>query len=115
MSRYANRHEFFASVDEVVQRLLEENGIDAALCEQCGAAVADGIAAEWASQEIYVPQDASYKLSKREAEALRQIREGTPKDQVRRNFNMSRQGFARLLKRAHARDRHLDQGKLFEA
>ena len=24
MSRYANRHEFFASVDEVVQRLLEE-------------------------------------------------------------------------------------------
>lgn len=114
MSRYVNRHEFFASVDEVVQRMLEENGIDIALREQCGAAVADGLAQEWQAQEIYVPQDYAYKLSKREAEILAALRQGESKEHLRRRYNMSRQGLARLLKRAAARDPHLDQGKLFE-
>lgn len=115
MSRYANRHQFFASTDEVVQRILEEHGIDAALREQCGAAVADGLAEEWASQEVYVPQDYGYKLSKREIEILAALRQGASKEELRRRYNMSRQGLARLLKRAATRDRHLDQGKLFDS
>lgn len=112
--RYADRHEFFASVDDAVRRLLEENGITPALCAQCGAAVADGLAADWASQEIYIPQDYGYQLSKREVEILNRHLDGVPKHDLMREYRISRSGLNRLLKRARTRDPNLGQGMLFE-
>lgn len=112
-NRYANRHEFFAAIDDAVQRVLMEQGVDEALRQQCGAAVADGLAQEYASQEIYVPQDFGYKLSLREVEILNRHRAGATIQELQRDYNMTRPGLQRLLKRARTRDPHLDQGKLF--
>lgn len=111
--RYANRHEFFAAVDETVRRVLAEHGVATELREQCGAAVADGLAEDFAGQEVYVPQDFGYKLCKREAEILAKHMDGVPRHILMRDYGMTRPGLDRLLKRARTRDPDLGQGKLF--
>lgn len=111
--RYANRHEFFATVDDTVRRLLAEHGVPAGVSEQVAAAVADGLAEDFAGQEVYVPQDFGYKLCKREAEILAKHMDGVPRHVLMRDYNMTRPGLDRLLKRARTRDPDLGQGKLF--
>lgn len=112
--RYADRHEFFAFIDDIVQRVLLDHGVAEALREQCGAAVADGIAEEYAGQEIYVTKDYGYSLAQREIEALNRHRNGATMHELQKEFGMTRSGLQRLLKRARIRDPHLDQCKLFE-
>lgn len=112
--RYADRHEFFAFIDDIVQRVLLDHGVAEALREQCGAAVADGIAEEFAGQEIYVVKDYGYSLAQREIEVLNRHRNGATILELQRDYNMTRSGIQRLLKRARTRDPHLDQCKLFE-
>lgn len=114
-NRYANRHEFFATVDDAVQRVLSDLGVDEAVRQQCGAAVADGLHEDFGGQEIYVPQDSGYKLSQREIEILAKHRAGASLPELQRQYGMTRPGLQRLLKRARTRDPHLDQGKLFGA
>lgn len=111
--RYANRHEFFAAIDDTVQRVLMELGVDESMRQHCGAAVADGLVEEYASQEIYVPQDFSYKLSLREIEIYNKHRNGANMSELQRQYGMTRSGIQRLLKRAKNREPNLDQGKLF--
>lgn len=113
-NRYANRHEFFAAIDDTVQRILSDHGVDEALRQQCGAAVADGLADEYASQEIYVPQDFGYKLSLRDIEILNRHRAGATLQDLQRAYRITRPGLQRLLKRARTRSPDLDQGKLFD-
>jgi Mor family transcriptional regulator len=112
-NRYANRHEFFAAIDDAVQRVLAEQGVEEALRQQCGAAVADGLSYEYAGSEIYVPQDFGYKLSLREIEILNRHRNGAQLQELQREFEMTRSGLQRLIKRARTRDPHWDQGNLF--
>lgn len=112
--RYADRHEFFAFIDDIVQRILLDHGIDESLRQQCGAAVADGVAEEYAGQEIYVTKDYGYSLVRREIEALNLLRNGATIHDLQRHYGMTRSGIQRLLKRARIRDPQLDQGTLFE-
>jgi Mor family transcriptional regulator len=112
-NRYeATRHRFFASLDEYVQSALEELGIDADVRAHAGAAVADRVAEEFQGEDLYVPTDYAYKMSKRENEILDKHFSGVPRDELRRTYKLSQKGLTRLLRRAQARDPHLHQRKL---
>lgn len=107
------RKELLAFTDDLVQRVLLAHGIDQALAEQCGAAVADGLAEEQAGQTVYYPYDYGYRLAARDQEILAAHKAGAPVSELRRTYKMSEEGIKKLLRRAATRDPHLGQIALF--
>lgn len=112
-SMAARRMAVLEHLDQLVRRALVEHGIDPALAEQCGAAAADGMSADFPGELVYIPHDFGYKLAERDREVLEAFREGATIFELRRRYKMSEPGIKKLLKRAATRDPHLNQLRLF--
>lgn len=109
----AIRKGVLAHIDALVQRTLLQHGIDPAVAEQCGCAAADGVSDEFAGEHLYIPYDHGYRLAPRDREVLEARRNGATIRELRRRYKMTEDGIKKLLKRAEARDPHLNQQPLF--
>ncbi|MGN7832623.1 Mor transcription activator family protein [Pseudoxanthomonas sp. 22568] len=109
----ARREEFLEDLAGYVRQTLAEHGIDAGLAEQCGASVADEVAEAHGGQDVYVPRNHAFRLVERDRKILEEHRAGVPLGELRRRHGMTEKGLRKLLRRANARDPHLNQIPLF--
>jgi len=91
----------------------QEFGVPAEVADQVGAAVADHMATHWGGQNITVPKDYAFRLSKRDEEILEAFT-GNNHAQLAQQYDMTVRGIYKLIARALRRQRDLKQGKLFD-
>jgi len=110
----AIRNEFLTDVAETAERTARAHGVDPAVAEQIGAAVADMLCAEYAGIRIYINLDLAFKLAPRDREICRQRIEGKKSiPELAKAFSLSEERIRQILKRLPMRDPDFDQGKLF--
>jgi Mor family transcriptional regulator len=111
----ALRHEFLADVAEAAQRTAAECGIDQAVAEQIGCAVADMLCTEYAGIRIYINLDLAYRLSPRDIEICALQARGEPIAQLAKRFHLSEERIRQIIKRRNVRDPNFGQTGLFDA
>ncbi len=109
----AIRHEFLTDVAEAAERTARAHGIDPAVAEQIGCAVADMLCAEYAGIRIYINLDLAYKLAPRDREICLQRVQGKTIPELAKAFNLSEERIRQIINRRDARDPDFDQGTLF--
>lgn len=111
----ALRHEFLADVAEAAQRAAAEFGVDQAVAEQIGCAVADMLCSEYAGIRIYINLDLAYRLSPRDTEICTLQAAGEPIAQLAKRFHLSEERIRQIIKRRNLRDPNFGQVSLFDA
>lgn len=110
----AIRNEFLTDVADAAERTARSHGIDPAVAEQIGAAVADMLCSEYAGLRIYINLDLAFKLAPRDREICRQrIEEKKSIPELAKAFSLSEERVRQILKRRPVRDPNFDQGDLF--
>lgn len=110
----ALRHEFLTDVAEAAERTARGHGIDPAVAEQVGCAVADMLCAEYPGIRIYIAADLGYKLAPRDREICLLRSEGKSLPWLAKEFGLSEERIRQIIKRRDVRDPDFGQGKLFE-
>lgn len=110
----AIRNEFLTDVAEAAERTARSHGIDPAVAEQIGAAVADMLCVEYAGIRIYINLDLAFKLAPRDREICRlRAEEKRTVPELAKAFALSEERIRQILKRQPVRDPNFDQGDLF--
>ncbi|MDR1076965.1 MAG: hypothetical protein LBL59_12015 [Xanthomonadaceae bacterium] len=110
----ALRHEFLTDVAEAAERTALDHGIDPAVAEQIGCAVADMMCAEYPGIRIYIALDMGYRLAPRDREICLLRAEGKTIPELAKQFSLSEERIRQIIKRRDVRDPDFGQGKLFE-
>lgn len=105
------RHELLDDIAAHTATVLSEHGIDAALAEQAGSAVADHLANQWRGATLYIPSDYHHRLTKRDLQILGEFN-GRNHHALARKYNLTPSSIYKLLKRTQDRKFDRDQGKL---
>lgn len=105
------RHELLSDIADHVAEVLADHGIEPAITEQAGNAVADHLSKAWAGSTICIPKDHRFKLSKRDMEILSKFR-GNNHHMLAVQYNLTENAIYKLLKRAQDKKFDRDQGKL---
>ena len=109
----ARRAELLEYVAAHAAATAAEFGLTPEQADQVGAAIADGLADDFGGQVIPFPKDYAFRLSQRDREILQARRDGATLVELMRRYKMTDSGLRRLLRRAEARDPHLNQHQLF--
>lgn len=109
----ARRAELYEHVAAMAKQAVLEMGLDEATAEHAAAAVADGLAEDFAGQIISFPIKAAYPLSQRERDILRDRDQGATLADLCRRYHMTERGLRRLINRLKARPAPPDQPSLF--
>lgn len=105
------RSELLADVHAQAATMMQEFGIDAAVADQVGCALADHLAQNWGGQNFTIPMDHHYRVSKRDQEIYSEF-DGRNHHVLARKFNMSVRGIYKVIKRVRAKG-DPDQHALF--
>ncbi|QSR34801.1 Mor transcription activator-like protein [Marinobacterium iners] len=105
------RHELLEDVHAQVKSVLQEFGIDAAVADQAGAALADHLAQNWGGQNFTFPMDHHYYVTMRDQEIYAEF-DGRNHHVLARKFNMTVRGIYKVIKRIRAKG-DPDQHALF--
>lgn len=106
------RHELLSDVADLVAVVLEDHGVDVALAEQCGAALADRLATHWGGQLINIPKDYRFNLANRDLLIYEEFT-GNNHGELARKYGMTVRGIYKIIERARKRDLDYRQPKLF--
>lgn len=106
------RHELLSDVADLVAVVLEDHGVEVGLAEQCGAALADRLAAHWGGQLINIPKDYRFKLAARDLLIYEEFTGNNHAD-LARKYDMTVRGIYKIIERARKRDLDYRQPKLF--
>ena len=109
----AMRNEFLTDVADAAERTARSHGIDPAVAEQIGAAVADMMCSEYAGIRIYINLDLAFKLAPRDREICRLRADGKSIPELAKAFSLSEERVRQILKRRPVRDPSFGQGDLF--
>lgn len=105
------RHELLSGVAAHAAVVAREHGMDAAVAEQLGNAIADHLAQTWAGATICIPKDHRFNLSKRDVEILSKFR-GNNHHALAQQYGLTENAIYKLLKRVQDRKFDRDQHKL---
>lgn len=108
------RHEFLADVAEAATRTALAHGVDPAVAEQIGCAVADMMCEEYAGIRIYINLDKGYRMAPRDREICQQRADGKSIPVLAKSFSLSEERIRQILKRRPVRDPDFNQGTLFK-
>ncbi|WP_420554018.1 Mor transcription activator family protein [Neptuniibacter marinus] len=106
------RSELLDEVSSYTTKILTDHGIDDAVAEQSGFALAEFLAEHWGGQLINFPKNHLYKLARRDMQIYNEFN-GRNYPQLARKHNMSIRGMYKLIERVHKRRLAETQPDLF--
>jgi len=107
------RHELYADLMDLVQRLLTEHGTGKNEAALIACDLADRLANHWGGQNITFPKEYRRKLTHLEAEIYQKY-QGSNLSVLAQTYNISERGLRKMIDRVTKRIRAGNQGGLFD-
>lgn len=106
------RHELLQDIADHAEAIMKEYGIEAAVAEQVGTAIADHLAEHWGGQLINFPKDYLFKLAERDLQIYNEFT-GANHTELARRYQMTVRGIYKVIARVHKREVDRRQPRLF--
>ncbi|MBI3043584.1 MAG: hypothetical protein HYY78_12260 [Betaproteobacteria bacterium] len=81
--------EILASLAETVTEILIRKGIEPEIARSTGEETVEHVRKRFGGELVYIPMGLGYDLDQRNREIRRRLAAGEPRDEVRREFNLS--------------------------